>query len=218
MASLNGDQRRNGRGQRWLAPALAMVAVFGLGALGNRTEAYRFYDNGGLDFIVGSDQALRWSEDAWGQGRTLVWEIEDGEDWSLLFDSAEDMRPLLDEALGIWSGIETADISWRVSGVASVSDEEPRFGDSQSRVFLERQQGRTSEGEVRYYYRRAHVPLVGAQPHALGVGADGLRCRASVGLVARRRSGAGGGSGPGRRAGNDRSFCGRSIRPLPRTR
>ena len=131
-----------------------MVAVFGLGAGGSRTEAYRFYDNGGLDFIVGSDQALRWSADAWGPGRTRVWEIEDGEDWSLLFDSAEDVRPLLEEALGIWSGIETADISWRISGVASVSDEEPRFGDSRSRVFLERRQGRTSEGEIRYYYRR----------------------------------------------------------------
>lgn len=154
MASLHGDRRRNGQRRRWLAPALAMVAVLGLGAGGNRTEAYRFYDNGGLDFIVGSDQALRWSEDAWGPGGTLVWEIEDGEDWSLLFDSAEDMRPLVEEALGIWSGIETADISWRVSGVASLSDEEPRFGDSRSRVFLERRQGRTSEGDVRYYYRR----------------------------------------------------------------
>lgn len=153
MASLNGDRRRSGRRQRWLAPSLAVVAVFGIGAGGSRTEAYRFYDNGGLDFIVGSDQALRWSADAWGPGRTRVWEIEDGEDWSLLFDSAEDMRPLLEEALGIWSGIETADISWRVSGVASFSEETPRFGDSRSRVFLERREWRSSEGDYRYSYR-----------------------------------------------------------------
>ncbi len=121
---------------------MAMAAAFTLGPGEEGAEAYLFYDNGALDYIVGSDQALRWSADAWGPGETLVWEIEDGEDWSLLFDSAEDVRPPLEEALGIWSGIETADISWRIAGVAAPSEDAPGFGDSRNRVFLERVQWR----------------------------------------------------------------------------
>ena len=140
-----------GRGRLVLAAGLVTALASGFGAY--RVEGYRFYDNGTLDYIVGSEQALRWSADVWGPGETLVWEIEDGEDWSLLFDSAEDIRPLIEEALGIWSGIETADISWRLGGLAAADDEEPRFGDSRNHVFLERQRGRDSEGDYRYYYR-----------------------------------------------------------------
>ena len=136
-----------------LAAAAMVLAALSLRPGGHGAEAYRFYDNGALDYIVGSDQALRWSADAWGPGETLDWEIEDGEDWSLLFDSAEDVRPLLDEALGIWSGIETADIAWRFAGVAAPPGETPRFGDSRNRVFLERQQWRDSEGDLHIWYR-----------------------------------------------------------------
>lgn len=141
------------RGQRSLALVAGLLTVLASGSGGNPAEAYRFYDNGAFDYIVGSDQALRWSADAWGPGETLVWEVEDGEDWSLLFDSVEDIRPPLDEALGIWSGIETADISWRLRGVAAATDDEPRFGDSHHRVFLERQEWRDSDGNQRYSYR-----------------------------------------------------------------
>lgn len=139
-------------GQRWLWLASAVVVALSVGSGGDRAEAYRFYDNGALDYIVGSDQALRWSPEAWGPGETLVWEIEDGEDWSLLLDSAEGVRAPLEEALGIWSGIETADISWRVGGVAAPSDETPRFGDSRNSVFLERLQERNSEGDIFHTY------------------------------------------------------------------
>ena len=141
------------RGQRSLALVAGLLTVLTSGSGGRPAEAYRFYDNGAFDYIVGSDQALRWSANAWAPGRTLTLEIEDGEDWSLLFDSAEDVRPPLEEALGIWSGIETADISWRLAGVAALSDETPRFGDSRHRVFLEQQRWRDSEGDHHYYYR-----------------------------------------------------------------
>ena len=85
--------------------------------LGPRAEAYLLYDNGALDFIVPASEALRWSADVWAPGSTLDWEIEDGEDWSLLFDSAGDVAPLLEAALAEWAGIETADIRWRLVGV-----------------------------------------------------------------------------------------------------
>ena len=128
------------RGRRWFGLAAAVVATFGLGSVKDRAEAYLFYDNGALDYIVPASQAIRWSSDAWGPGRTLVWEIEDGEDWSLLFDSAESVVPFLSDALSVWSGIETADISWRLAGIAKSPDNEEtaRFGDSRNRVFLER--------------------------------------------------------------------------------
>ena len=113
------------------------MAALGVGSGEDRAEAYRLYDNGAFDFIVPASEALRWSVDAWGPGRTLLWEIEDGPDWELLLDGAEDFTPLLEEALSEWSAVETADISWRVAGVAEPSAEDPRFGDSRHRVFFD---------------------------------------------------------------------------------
>ena len=117
-----------------------MAAALGVGSQEQSAEAYLFYDNGALDYIVPSSEAIRWSADAWGPGRTLVWEIEDGEDWSLLFDAADTVAPFVSDALSVWSGIETADISWRLAGVTEPpqNGETTRFGDSHNRVFLER--------------------------------------------------------------------------------
>ena len=125
---------------RRLGVSAACALTLGLGSREDHAEAYLFYDNGALDYIVPASEAIRWAADAWGAGRTLVWEIEDGEDWSLLFDSAESVVPFLSDALSVWSGIETADISWRLAGVAKPpeSAETARFGDSRNRVFLER--------------------------------------------------------------------------------
>lgn len=123
------------------------MAALGLGPGDDPAEAYRLYDNGALDYIVGSDEALRWSEDAWGPGATLVWDLEDGPDWSLLFDAAADVAPIIEEALAIWSGIETADVSWRLAGVANPAEDTSPFRDSRNRVFLER---RRSGDRVRY--------------------------------------------------------------------
>ena len=125
---------------RRLGFSAACALTLGLGSSDDRAEAYLFYDNGALDYIVPASEAIRWSADAWGSGRTLVWEIEDGEDWGLLFDSAENVAPFVSDALAVWSGIETADISWRLASVAKPleNEEAERFGDSRNRVFLER--------------------------------------------------------------------------------
>ena len=125
---------------RWHGIVAAWLVAVGVAASYRDSEAYLFYDNGALDYIVPSSQAIRWSSDAWGPGQTLRWEVEDGEDWSLLFDSAEGVAPLFSDALSVWSGIETADISWRLAGVAQppANTETGRFGDSRNRLFLER--------------------------------------------------------------------------------
>ena len=119
-----------------LAVTATILATLSLGPGGNGAEAYRFYDNGGLDTIVGSDEALRWSADVWGPGDTLVWRIEDGPDWARLWDSVADVTPLVEGSLSAWSGIETADISWRLEGVRD-PPEESRFGDSRNAVYLD---------------------------------------------------------------------------------
>ena len=126
---------------RRLGFSAACALTLGLGSSNDRAEAYLFYDNGALDYIVPASGAIRWAADAWGPGRTLVWEIEDGPDWPLLLDhSAEDFGVYVEETLSVWSGIPTADISWRLSGVVEQS-EEPRFGDSRNRVFFSVENG-----------------------------------------------------------------------------
>ncbi len=125
---------------RRLVRGAAFVITVGLGSGGNPAGAYRLYDNGALDYIVGSDQAIRWSAEAWGPGQTLVWQVEDGPDWPLLFDSTQDIVPLAERALAAWSEVPTADISWRMAGVVEPG-EGPRFGDSANRVFFDGESG-----------------------------------------------------------------------------
>ena len=130
---------RAGCRRRRLGLAAVLLVAFGLGSDRNEAEAYRLYDNGALDYIVGSDQAIRWSREAWGPGSTLVWEIEDGPDWALLsglVDSAQDLEPFVEEALALWAAVPTADISWRLRGIEERS-EESRFGDSRNSVFFD---------------------------------------------------------------------------------
>lgn len=98
--------------------------------------AYRHYAGGTADYIVGSDEVLRWSADLWGPGDTLVWRIEDGPDWARVWDSASDVTPLVEAALAAWSGIETADISWRLEGIRDPPGES-RFGDARNAVYLD---------------------------------------------------------------------------------
>ena len=118
--------------------AALVLAAAGAGVGPGSALAYRFYDNGiTTDYIVPSSKAIRWSADAWGPGRPLEWEIEEGSDWALLLDhSAADFVPPVAEALSLWSDIPTADISWRLSGVAEPG-EGSRFGDSRNSVFFE---------------------------------------------------------------------------------
>ncbi len=113
-----------------------VLLLTGFGWSHHPAEAYRLYDNGGLDYIVGSDEALRWSADVWGPGDTLVWRIENGPDWARLWGSVSEVTPLVEATLSAWSGIETADISWRLEGVRD-PPEESRFGDSRNAVYLD---------------------------------------------------------------------------------
>ena len=126
---------------RRLGFSAACALTLGLGSNDNRAEAYRLYDNGAFDYIVPASQAIQWSADAWAPGSTLVWEIEAGPDWGLLLDyDADDFEPFVEAALSAWSGIRTADISWRLAGVEDLSDDS-RFGDSRNRVFFDAASG-----------------------------------------------------------------------------
>ena len=130
---------RAGSGRRRFRLAAVLLVAFGLGSDRDEAEAYVLYDNGARDYVVGSDQAIRWSAEAWGPGSTLAWRIEDGPDYALLqglVDSAADFAPVLEEALALWADIPTADISWRLRGMEERS-EESRFGDSRNSVFFD---------------------------------------------------------------------------------
>ena len=117
------------------------MATMGLGSSNDHAEAYRLYDNGAFDYIVPASEAIHWSPDVWGPGRTLVWEIEDGSDWSLLLDySAQNFAQFVEVALSWWSAIPTADISWRLAGVAEPT-KESRFGDSRNSMFFDEASG-----------------------------------------------------------------------------
>ena len=136
MRSRRTGSPGSARGTPRLVVAAAVAAAV-VSVSGDRVAAYVFYDRRAQDYIVGSDQALRWSVDTWPPGETLEWHIEDGSHWAALPDlSAEDFAPPIDEALSDWSEIPTADISWRVAGVVEPS-EESRFGDSRNVVFLD---------------------------------------------------------------------------------
>ncbi|MCY4431769.1 MAG: hypothetical protein OXC11_15455 [Rhodospirillales bacterium] len=127
-------------GRAWqLKRYAAAVACLGALVVGWKPEpaaAYRHYAGRAADYIVGSDEAIRWSADIWGPGDTLVWRIEDGPDWARLWDSVSEVTPLVEGTLSAWSGIETADISWRLEGVRG-PPEESRFGDSRNAVYLD---------------------------------------------------------------------------------
>ena len=123
--------------------AVLMSAV--LGPQRDAAEAYLFYDNGALDLVVGSDQAIRWSAEVWEPGSTLVWTIEDGPDWTLVWDSAQDVVPLVEEALSRWSEIPTADISWRLAGVSALDGYRARFRNSSNQVYIDPEGGFAAE-------------------------------------------------------------------------
>ena len=82
--------------------------------------AYRFYpaDRDRRALIPTSEEALRWDPAFWGPGDTLVWHIARDGGWELRFDQPEEALPFVAEALSYWSDVSTADIVWRVEGVA----------------------------------------------------------------------------------------------------
>ena len=90
------------------AAALGVLVVVG------SVEAYRFF---GSSRVPVAEDALRWSPEVWGQGETLLFEVAPDPGWEVCWDSAEAVLPYVERALNAWSGIPTADISWRVVGV-----------------------------------------------------------------------------------------------------
>jgi len=102
---------------------------------GVRSAAYVLFDNGATDWVVGSEDALRWDPDVWPPGGTLHWEIEDAPGWNDLFGSLNALSDVVDEALSDWSEISTADIRWEVAGF---SDADAGRRDSMNQVYLRR--------------------------------------------------------------------------------
>ncbi len=76
--------------------------------------------------IVGPDDAMRWSREAWAPGETLSWVIAGSDpDWDTAwYESAAGAIPVVAKALSLWSEVPTADISWRLEGVSEFDEEE----------------------------------------------------------------------------------------------
>lgn len=128
MRRLQSPPHRSGTAAVLVAAALVLSAA-------GRGEAYRLYDNGALDFIVASDEAVRWSSEVWPSGATLEWRIERAPEWVELFGSSEGVFSVVRDALSRYSEIPTADIRWTVSGMDAAADG-AWTRDGTSRVFL----------------------------------------------------------------------------------
>ena len=98
--------------------ATALGVLVGLG-----TESgwgYRFYRSFDEDSLTPpSDSARGWASTAWGPGDTLVWHVLDDPLWQPHFSESEEVLPRIEEALDTWARIPSADVRWRVDGIAS---------------------------------------------------------------------------------------------------
>ena len=117
------DPRRRGGRIRRAPLIVAFAAIPVLLAPGpvHRADAYRFRSTGS-SYITTAAEAVRWSATIWGPGDALVWRVSDVPEWSRWFGSAENALPALSKALEAWSNIPTADVSWRVDGVAAIDE------------------------------------------------------------------------------------------------
>ena len=77
---------------------MVLLVVLGLPLASVRSGAYVLFDNGATDWVVGSEDALRWDPDVWPSGGTLRWGIEDAPEWDDLFGSANALSDLVDDA------------------------------------------------------------------------------------------------------------------------
>ena len=106
-------------------PAKALVvgalAALGLAPGAPRSEAYRLYDNGAIDYVVASDEAVRWAPNIWGPGSNLSFGVADSPEWAAIFGSTAQFISAIEEGLARWGDIETADIRWSVSGTTGTS-------------------------------------------------------------------------------------------------
>ena len=104
---------------RWRRAALTVLALcLCAGAGGHRAHAYRFLQTfvSSDPFVYGAGEEWkpRWDPAVWGPGTTLTVAVPDDPLWLEFdpIDSMEDVRRLVSEALGQWSGLGTADIRW----------------------------------------------------------------------------------------------------------
>ena len=104
---------------RWRRAALTVLALcLCAGAGGHRAHAYRFLQTlvSRDPFVYGAGEEWkpRWDPAVWGPGTTLTVAVPDDPLWLEFdpIDSMEDVRRLVSEALGQWSGLGTADIRW----------------------------------------------------------------------------------------------------------
>jgi len=114
--------------------SLLVVTVLALFSVVS-VEAYLFFSDGrSEDSLFSSEDARRWSEDVWPPGEALHYEIAPDPDFEVYFDSPEGVVPFVEQALGAWERIPTADISWRLDGVGK---EDRPTRDGISSVFLD---------------------------------------------------------------------------------
>lgn len=125
-----GCPRSEGRwgaaGRRGLCSAGGLLLASGawlVGALGVlEAEAYRFIDWESGVYVPVADNAPVWSTSSWRPGETLEWRIARSSEWEHWYGSARGAERVVEKALEAWSSIPTADIAWRVAGVATSSD------------------------------------------------------------------------------------------------
>lgn len=124
--------RHRGVRRSWVALAGFVCA---LSLVGGSGWAYRFYRSFDEDSLVPrSDRAERWSEGVWGSGDTLVWHVLDDPLWRTYFSDVEEVLPLVEESLDSWAQISSAEVRWRVGGLASG---EQTYGDGRNTVSVE---------------------------------------------------------------------------------
>jgi hypothetical protein len=120
---IRDSRRRGGRiGPAPLIVLLAAIPVLLAPGPVHRADAYRFFPMKDAGYTAVAAEAVRWSSVAWGPGDTLVWRVSDVPEWSHWFGSAENAVPAVRKALDAWSNISTADVSWRVDGVAAIDE------------------------------------------------------------------------------------------------
>ena len=118
-----------------LASFSCLLLTLGIASDARRSEAYRLYDSGTIDFIATSAEAIRWAPEIWAPGAELEWRLERAPDWNEDPDAAERALAGVREALAHWSAIPGADIRWTVAGLGAESAGEWKQ-DSANRVFL----------------------------------------------------------------------------------
>ena len=100
---------------------IAAAALCGLVGVGTETGwGYRFYRSYDRNsHAPRGDTARGWDPTVWGPGDTLVWHLLDDSLWQPHFSGAGEVLPLVEEVLDTWAAIPSAEVRWRVAGIAS---------------------------------------------------------------------------------------------------